>query len=257
MIFRIHHERAYTVVSNGTIRDDSLSFKATGMLVFLLSMPDDWRPNRTHLAKVKTDGDASVRSAIAELEQAGYVVRQREQLSNGTFEWQYHVYEQPQSQRADFAPPSVGNPPMDGAPVEDQPVLSTEEEEPEDEVQRAASTEIEEVDPIDEAFALWWQHYPNKQGKPLARRSFEKAMKKTGDVVPLAEGLARWCTYWRLRDEPEFIPHPSTWLNREAWNDMPPPITKKASRFDALSVLDDDEDDDPPAGVVDVGSWPT
>ena len=42
MIIRvIRHEQNFTVIDNACQRDLTLSFKATGLLAYLLSMPDE------------------------------------------------------------------------------------------------------------------------------------------------------------------------------------------------------------------------
>lgn len=56
MIFKQQKRKTYTVIDNGALRDPGLSFKATGLLAFLLSLPDNWRPNTRHLSSIKTDG---------------------------------------------------------------------------------------------------------------------------------------------------------------------------------------------------------
>lgn len=75
-IRRAPRRERYTVVSNSVIEDPRLSWKATMLLVYLLSKPDNWRTNREHLAKVKQDGITAVRAGLKELEDVGYLVRQ-------------------------------------------------------------------------------------------------------------------------------------------------------------------------------------
>lgn len=70
-------------------------------------------------------------------------------------------------------------------------------------------------------FDAFWRAYPNKVGKPAARRAFRKAC-RSNDVFDIGRGLRRWIIYWQRRGDPEFIPHPSTWLNQERWNDPTP-----------------------------------
>lgn len=83
-------------------------------------------------------------------------------------------------------------------------------------------------------FDRFWTAYPRKVGKPKARSAFKAAMKKC-DLRDMGEGLRRWVEYWVERDEPQFIPHPTTWLNQERWNDIPPPLQ---SRNEGVAALD-------------------
>lgn len=86
----------FTVVTNALIRDERLSWKARGLLIFVLSMPDNWRTTSAHLARVGPDGRDSVRAGLAELEAAGYLTRHRVRKADGTFEHQVTVYDNPQ-----------------------------------------------------------------------------------------------------------------------------------------------------------------
>lgn len=72
-IIRVNRRERYTIVSNVPIEDDSLSWKATAILVYLLSRPDDWETNPQHLATVKKCGVKAVYSGLKELKEAGYV----------------------------------------------------------------------------------------------------------------------------------------------------------------------------------------
>ncbi len=73
-------------------------------------------------------------------------------------------------------------------------------------------------------FEEWWQHYPRKVGKPVAQRAYAKAMQGGATCAALLDGLAAWAAYWAARNEPEYVPHPSTWLNQRRWEDTPPPL---------------------------------
>jgi hypothetical protein len=67
----------------------------------------------------------------------------------------------------------------------------------------------------------FWPAYPRKVGKPKALAAWKSATKRTDPAVIVA-GLEAWLPYWEAKGEPEFIPHPTTWLNQERWADTPP-----------------------------------
>ena len=75
--------RNYTQLENGLLDDGQLSYKALGLLVFMLRQPDDWEFTLEWLAKQHKDGLSAVRSTMAELETAGYVVRGNQQRDDG------------------------------------------------------------------------------------------------------------------------------------------------------------------------------
>jgi hypothetical protein len=75
----------------------------------------------------------------------------------------------------------------------------------------------------DEWFAAFYAAYPRKVGKPAAAKAYKTAIKKASAHV-IGAGLAGWAAYWSdNKIATEFVPHPSTWLNQERWNDAPPP----------------------------------
>jgi hypothetical protein len=79
---------------------------------------------------------------------------------------------------------------------------------------------------LNQAFDKFWAVYPKKDDKPLAKRSFEKALHRTTLEVIVA-GAERY------RDDPNreagFTKNPSTWLNADAWANGPLPSTRKMS----------------------------
>lgn len=72
-------------------------------------------------------------------------------------------------------------------------------------------------------FDEFWTAYPRKVGKPSAERAYRKHVGHARHAQVMA-GLDAWARYWAARNEPEFVPHPSTWLNQHRWEDSPPPL---------------------------------
>ena len=70
-----------TIVSNQIVRDDSLSWKARGIFVYLWSQSENWNFYEKEVAKHSADGLASLRSGIKELENHGYINRTRERVN--------------------------------------------------------------------------------------------------------------------------------------------------------------------------------
>lgn len=79
------------------VYDNTLSWKATGILSYAFSRPDDWTFYKSEMIKHKTDGEASFDSGIKELESTGYLHRFRKQCSDtGQMEgWEWHFFEVP------------------------------------------------------------------------------------------------------------------------------------------------------------------
>lgn len=75
-VHRVSRNQLYkTVHLKGCEDDPRLSWKAVGILWFLLSRPEDWQIYQRDLLKRHTDGLASLRTGLKELEEAGYLKR--------------------------------------------------------------------------------------------------------------------------------------------------------------------------------------
>jgi helix-turn-helix protein len=97
--------------------------------------------------------------------------------------------------------------------------------EPEDPPTPPTAIELAQKDRmlVTDDFDAFWLRYPRRVGKQSALKAFTRALKKAR-LDEILYGLECWRPYWEARDQPEYIPHPSTWLNDERWNDSPPPI---------------------------------
>ena len=110
---RVHREERdqFAQIANQTIRDESLSFKATGLLCYLLSLPGDWEISQNHLSTVKTDGRDSVIAGFKELVTAGYIFKRYQRSPGGQIEATvWHVFETPKSDFPISAEPTSENP---------------------------------------------------------------------------------------------------------------------------------------------------
>ena len=118
-IFRTikNKDNPYVMVDRRTIDNDKLSFKAKGILTYLLSRPDGWEVNLVDLSKRGTDGLAAIKTGVKELKEAGYLKHAGTRSSVtgqfGTVIWE--VYEVPQvgNQLTDAPDMVVGSPQVD------------------------------------------------------------------------------------------------------------------------------------------------
>lgn len=85
-IIRTKRTKNFTVLNNDLIRDSRLSFKARGLLQYMLSMPDDWKFYVSELAKHSSkEGESAIKTGLEELEELGYMRRIQRRESNGKF----------------------------------------------------------------------------------------------------------------------------------------------------------------------------
>lgn len=94
-------EAGYTVVANAVLADHRLTWKARGLLVYLLSKPDHWRTSSARLARESPDGRHAVRTALIELRDAGYLITTRRQDSAGRWATTTTIYDAPVDNRVD------------------------------------------------------------------------------------------------------------------------------------------------------------
>lgn len=95
-VFRIEKTRDYTVMANFHLRDTELSLKAKGLLSLMLSLPEDWDYTTKGLARICRDGVDSICSTVRELEEHGYIIRERVRNEKGQLTTvEYTILEQP------------------------------------------------------------------------------------------------------------------------------------------------------------------
>lgn len=89
-------DTGYLWVLNSVARDQRVSRRARGLLIEMLSYPDDWDFDRDWLAAQSDhEGQHAVRNALAELEKFGYLERRRVRLPGGRFGWEHTLYDAP------------------------------------------------------------------------------------------------------------------------------------------------------------------
>lgn len=113
-IRRAPRQRNFTVLPNAALSDERLSFKARGLLAYVLSKPDHWRTNSQHLTTVGPDGLTSVRSGLQELREAGYAVLVKGRNVDGTIASEWEIGDAPLRNPTMDSPtleqPNVGKP---------------------------------------------------------------------------------------------------------------------------------------------------
>lgn len=112
-VVRTEHNKdnPYVMMDRSIFDNKKLSFKAKGLLGYLLSRPDNWRVIVGDLVNHATDGKESVRTAMDELKRHGYMrLEKRNNDQTGLFEWTYIVYEKPYTDYPDMVKPDMDNP---------------------------------------------------------------------------------------------------------------------------------------------------
>ena len=129
MIVRVQkHENPYVIIDKTILEDDRLTFKARGLAAYLLGKPDDWSISERHLVKCGPDGAAAIRSGLKELEEAGYLKRNRRRTDDGKFSWEATLYEVPQPCRGfpRVDKPRTDNPHVEKPHVDNRAILKND-----------------------------------------------------------------------------------------------------------------------------------
>lgn len=82
-------------ISNSAMQDKRLSFRARGVLAYVLSMPDDWRHSSRRMAEIGNEGRDAVQAALNELRALGYCEFLRENSPQGKFSTTIIFHEKP------------------------------------------------------------------------------------------------------------------------------------------------------------------
>ena len=97
-VFKIEKQKNYTVMSNYHLQDKNLSYKAKGLLSFMLSLPEDWDYSLNGLVAVSKESKKAIRNIINELIENGYVVREQGRGEKGYYKYDYIIREIPEKE---------------------------------------------------------------------------------------------------------------------------------------------------------------
>jgi hypothetical protein len=226
----LRFESHFTQIPNQWLRDNRIGFRAKGVLAYLLSHKSGWQTSLSHLAEVGHDGKDAIRSAIIELENAGYIIRRRlrngGQLAGAEWELIDPFDNEPMSETPMLENPMQENPMQENPTVKNTNINKT----------NSLEKQLEEIS-FDDKFESFWKSYPRKTAKGSARSAYAKALHKI-DWRMLGVACDKYACDPNL-PEAQFIPHASTWLNQERWLDGALPNRQKptSSSDNAKAIL--------------------
>lgn len=225
-IRRAKVKKEFSIISNKMLGDKRLSFKARGLLAYMLSKPDDWQFYTSELVKhSETDGRTSIQSALKEIENAGYLVRDQERDTSGKFKsLDFILYDVPKAES-----PLAENPQAENPRPANQLLLRTNSTKNLNQ-QRTDETNIYSSPagkaPTNEPHIPYAEviDYLNQK----ANTSYKPKSKANQQLIK-----ARWDEGYRLPDFKTVIDNQSfEWQNTDYWKYMRPSTLFRASKFE-------------------------
>lgn len=244
---RVERRERFSIVDRRALTDPRLSFKAKGILAYIIGFPDGATVNRDDLATMGPDGEKSIRSGLKELVDAGYLVRQKVRRPGGQMVTESVLYEYPPEAGNRPPVPEAGNGPLapvvgnrpperEEEPQEEQPSLSSDESD--GDVETAfyrkdglpVAAESLPFGKYPKPFEVTWLVYPpnrrvEKRGAYKKwRATVEREVKASGqsvkDVMLMLYRAVFYYAQTVANKEPQFIKHPATFFGpAEPWRD--------------------------------------
>lgn len=115
IILMSRREDPFARVPKSLLNDERLSWKAKGIISYLIGKPSDWKTNVKDISARSIDGTTAIRSALNELRKVGYARLDKIQDANGkVVEWIWKISDSP------IFLPDAGNPHLDNRGVDNR-----------------------------------------------------------------------------------------------------------------------------------------
>lgn len=106
---RVARRRRFTSIDRRALNDAQLSFRARGVLAWLLDKPDDWKTTADTIAAAGAEGRDAIRAALHELERTNYLTRRQWRTADGKWASEWTVFEQPNGTEPDAEPGRISS----------------------------------------------------------------------------------------------------------------------------------------------------
>jgi hypothetical protein len=182
----------YATVPNELLNDNLISLKSKGMYAFIQSKPDNWEFSAEKISRLLREGLPSVKSALQELEENGYLCRRRYQNSKGFWEVEYILYENPKVENPMEENLTLGNPteenPTTGKPSNNSKQVFTNQDSITNPINKENRFDDffgkQEITFREELFNKWFQHKKEKKQTytPSGKKELFKAWENKSDT---------------------------------------------------------------------------
>ena len=152
-VFRIEKQKNYTVMSNYHLQDRTLSYKAKGLLSFMLSLPEDWDYSMKGLVTVSKENIKAIRSILNELKEHGYLEIQQTRGEKGYYKYEYIIREIPLDVLQEKNNPDTQKGYTDTGDSEKEQQINTNKQNPKEQIVKDVKSnfpfvDLEELNPL-------------------------------------------------------------------------------------------------------------
>ena len=244
-MIRLERKGGFTVLPTAMLRDPRLGLKTKGLFAVMLSLPDGWEYSVSGLAHINGVGRDTIRNALKELEEAGYLTRERTHGEGGKFAGNVYVIREesaiplPLSENQAMEEPSSDLPTSD-KPLLDKPSLDFPPQynidqssidlrdppkapqggppDPKPTRRRRAAKSVPEWKP--ERFEGFWRYYPRHEDRVGAVAEWDKLAPDDALISVMARALEAQMASedWQKGIG---IPYACRWLRKRRWEDVP------------------------------------
>lgn len=227
-ILRKNNKQQFTSLPQSIFRDKRLSLKDVGLLVSMLSLPDDWEFSENGLEAIfEHDGQASIRTGLKSLEKNGYLkrVRERDKQTGKITACNWYLYDYPHFEKPHLENPNVDNPSWGNPPQSITKESITKESTTKESKNNKSADALPSIDAasLEAEFDILWRLYPRKEGKSNALKDYIKARKDKKNPATMEEvqrGIERYVKYITAqKTERRFVKQGSTWFHQRCWED--------------------------------------
>ena len=194
-------EENFGVAPNELLNNEKISLKAKGMFVYIQSKPDGWNFSAEKIALSHSDGRDSVISALRELEENGYLKREKRHAGNGKWEQMYVLSI---SSHYGF---SVNGLTVDGLSVNGLPVNNSNKD--------LSKKDLVKKNIVDERFEKFWGLYDKEIAKEKCYSEWKYI--NTIDKDKILKVLP---SYIESTPDIQYRKNPFKYLKEKAWLDV-------------------------------------
>ena len=205
-IFRVEKDanNPFVMIDKRIFENEKLSYKAKGILGYLLSRPNDWVVMAVDIKNRSTDGKDSVASGIQELIEHGYIVKTEQPRQAGKFATcDYVVYECPINTESNRSGKTDTDKPQRKNRNGKTAATNTD------------NTKKENTNTLNVSFDDFWNLYDKKVGdKEKIKTKWVKLKDSEREAI-----MNHLPLYKKSQPNKKYRKDPSTYLNNKSWND--------------------------------------